>query len=558
MSDDNKKSIISLTGSDNKLNGKDAGAENQSGDEEYVKSAERQIKLTLRDYNLIYAIPFFCTIATRLPLIYFVIELRDTFDESMSMIGLFIGAFHLCRVISIAGSIISPKLLQLLGCIVGLAGFSSLLFLDNTNFTVFVLGNIVTGFAEGSSHVFVYSKQQYGTDLPKLRMAIRTQSTFIGIAVILGFFFGGMAFHMFGVHGIAVAGMIVLVLEVASLLYFLTCPPNANVSNDSSKERTMKRASSKRAPSHEAGIDFSRVVQEDDIEDEGSRAASHKLDTISQEEKDNDNIDGDNGDIRGTDSAEENRFEDFVGGIQEIYANHEEIVPHSFTYLIAAMFSVEAIATGYLFSIGPLFMCHAFDINQGLIGTLFSLASLFGSVFTVLAISPKGRALQKRYLRSPYNLYILIAIMTIALFGMTIPSFPVHVICIMLLIGGSELFLTLLSELQGAITTSHYYDVLGPSAQMIRRILNIIMAVSGPSAYHVLPLLPYIMAGFLCTVYTLVFVYLTERHQKENAELFEKVSKEKFYRLSLPSMEVMARMVSFRLKSAPDSNVKKP
>ena len=59
-----------------------------------------------------------------------------------------------------------------------------------------------------------------------MRSAMSNQSAFIGLAVILGFYLGGMLFEAFGVRGIAVVGMIVLGLEMLSLIFFLVSPPN--------------------------------------------------------------------------------------------------------------------------------------------------------------------------------------------------------------------------------------------------------------------------------------------------------------------------------------------
>ncbi len=42
----------------------------------------------------------------------------------------------------------------------------------------------------------------------------------------MGFFFGGTLFQFKGIRGIAVAGMVVLSLEMLSLIFFLVSPPN--------------------------------------------------------------------------------------------------------------------------------------------------------------------------------------------------------------------------------------------------------------------------------------------------------------------------------------------
>lgn len=196
--------------------------DNSSDSDEDKTTTRQKIKLTLQDVNLIFAMPFFCTIGTRLPFIYFVIELKSRYEMDMTSIALFIGAFHLCRVFAIIGSIFATKTSHFIGTVIGIGGYTGLLLsAGTTNVVLFASFNILSGFAESSAAVFVYSKQEYSMDVDKMKFALSNQSAFIGVAVILGFFFGGILFQVWGVSGIAVAGVISLVLELLSLLYYL-------------------------------------------------------------------------------------------------------------------------------------------------------------------------------------------------------------------------------------------------------------------------------------------------------------------------------------------------
>ena len=162
-------------------------------------------------------------------------------------------------------------------------------------------------------------------------MAMSNQSAFIGIAVILGFFFGGMAFQVWGVSGIAVAGIIVLGLELISLIYFLVAPPAGLV-----------------PVTDEAG-GGDETTNDDDV-------------ASSQKEKK----------FRETQIANSIMAGKGRQTIMTRYSGAEEIEASYFTYLVAIIFSIESIACGYLFSIGPLFIFEEFGVNQGSIGTIFS------------------------------------------------------------------------------------------------------------------------------------------------------------------------------------------
>lgn len=85
--------------------------------------------------------------------------------------------------------------------------------------------------------------------------------------------------------------------------------------------------------------------------------------------------------------------------------------------------------------------------------------------------------------------------------------------------GTIECFLTWISELQGAITTAHKYATLGPASQVGRKILGIVFAVSAPPLYSCQALLPYILSGSLCLLYTVLFIFFTQKQHRENSNV---------------------------------------
>lgn len=397
----------------------DNGISDNDIDDDETTTKRQKIKLTLQDVNLIFGMPFFCTIGTRLPFIYFVIELKERYGMDMTSIALCIGAFHLCRVFAIIGSIFATKTSHFIGTIIGIGGYTGLLITAGTsNVALFASCNIVTGFAESSAAVFVYSKQDYSTNVDKMKFALSNQSAFIGVAVILGFFFGGILFQLWGVSGIAMAGIIVLGWELLSFMYYLA--PKMKIDHYSGNGK-------KSAP------DADEEEDDDGHENEGNNFVGKST-------------------IRASigDTVERN-------AMLNQFSAEEAVKTTKFTYLVAVVFSIESIACGYLFSIGPLFIFEQFGVDQGKIGTIFSCASLFGTLLTYIAISQKGRKLQKKYVRSPYNLYILITTITLSVLGLLIPNFIVQVVCIMLLIGCCELFLTLLSEVRETNFKQHEF-----------------------------------------------------------------------------------------------------
>jgi uncharacterized membrane protein YuzA (DUF378 family) len=97
---------------------------------------------------------------------------------------------------------------------------------------------------------------------------------------------------------------------------------------------------------------------------------------------------------------------------------------------------------------------------------------------------------------------------------------------------------------------------------MLRRIMNVVMAVTGPIFYGIFSRLPYIVAGSICLVYACVFIVYTQKQQKQNAarvaELFSantelddndaKEMVQRYNRMTISSRECLARMASCTFK----------
>ena len=69
-----------------------------------------------------------------------------------------------------------------------------------------------------------------------------------------------------------------------------------------------------------------------------------------------------------------------------------------------------------------------------------------------------------------------------------------------------------LTELQGSITTTSNYSVIGPIGQVSRRCLNCVSAMTGPVLFGVFPSLPYIVA-FSITLAWVVLLFVVFLHR---------------------------------------------
>ena len=83
--------------------------------------------------------------------------------------------------------------------------------------------------------------------------------------------------------------------------------------------------------------------------------------------------------------------------------------------------------------------------------------------------------------------------------------------------GFNDLAALLLNEMQGAITSSQAYSTIGPMGQVVRRSGNVLTAITGPILFGVFPQLPYIVAGSVTAIWTVILTMVI-RHRSKSQE----------------------------------------
>ena len=110
-----------------------------------------------------------------------------------------------------------------------------------------------------------------------------------------------------------------------------------------------------------------------------------------------------------------------------------------------------------------------------------------------------------------------------------------------------------MTELQASITTVSNYSLLGPLGQVVRRILNVATALTGPVLYGIHPRLPFFVAGIITLMWTIMLFVLFKKRLEKTVELVsEKTGRNKesvMYRFSFATTEMVhTRMVANRTK----------
>lgn len=185
------------------------------------------------------------------------------------------------------------------------------------------------------------------------------------------------------------------------------------------------------------------------------------------------------------------------------YNTNEDICATWVNWLICMSFGVEAITIGYNLIIGPIFLLTQFEQDTGVIGVLFAVGHAFGTIVAIGATCTNiGSSAMKKIAMAPFDLCFAMFGIAIGVFVAAVPIFPVHVVGLILLMSFNDLGSTLMTELQGSITTVKTYSLLGPFGQVVRRSFNVVTALSGPLLFGVDPRLPYFVAGVVTLVWS--------------------------------------------------------
>ena len=135
--------------------------------------------------------------------------------------------------------------------------------------------------------------------------------------------------------------------------------------------------------------------------------------------------------------------------LMDKYSTTNEVVLNGIVFIVASAFIIEAVTSGVISAIGPLYNEEIFGKGTGTTGNIFAGGSIFGTAFTFAILSEKGRVFISKFLPSPRNMYTLMFIISISTLLLVLPSFYVEIICIGFIIGFNEALWALLNEMQG-------------------------------------------------------------------------------------------------------------
>ena len=172
--------------------------------------------------------------------------------------------------------------------------------------------------------------------------------------------------------------------------------------------------------------------------------------------------------------------------------------PNWVNYLVTTTLGTVAITIGYVVSIGPLYIMTQFNVSSAYVGSLFAISTLVSASYCII-MGNLSKAWQKRIdkvsLKAPYNYIFWYVGIGISSLGIAASGFTGCIIFFFLVVGFNDVASLKLNMFNGQICSIFAYKRICPLAQVTRRTLNTVTAISGPYLYELHPVLPFIVAG---------------------------------------------------------------
>ena len=297
------------------------------------------------------------------------------------------------------------------------------------------------------------------------------------LGVTFAFLTGGFVYDKFGINGIALFGVFMSSCQLLSLLFYFFIDINH-------PEKTIP-PSIERSSNHPVPFEWKKI--------DGS--IENMIKDLTLNADGNDNV-----------MVALDRFS--TSGIGANYIN----------YILVITFGMESITIGYTLAISPVFIVEEFDKSPTVIGMMLAAGGAAGTIISIyMTLSKNGSSFVKSYFPSPYDLFVSLGGISVSVFIATVPYFSVHCTGLLFLMALNDMAAVILNEIQGTITSSQAYCLIGPMGQVVRRSFNVITAITGPVLFGIFPRLPYIVAGSVTGVWLILLMIMIMTRMKKNS-----------------------------------------
>jgi len=434
---------------------------------------------------IVYTLPFTLIVSTQLPYLFFLIELKGTYEMDLKIGGLIQALSFVSRILTLYFMMWAPKTAVYTGSFLALVGYMTLVFTENVYF--FLASIVIIQAAEISGALQIFVKDFYD-DASEMGRNQRLQYSVKSFGFVFFWLVGGYLYEYFGMRGISIFGAVTLVFQITLMTVYVFLSQ-------------LLKSKQKSVEENEANA-ISRI-QNEPI----GNSTRKDCNTLR-------NIDGE------SDQEEKKRITHFRNAsiFLNNYSKMEGIPITAISYIIAIAGASQALVNSLVFAIGSLLMHDIYGIPYYRIGIYSAAGSMAGTATAILVSNDKFVAWFKNLLPSPTNLQFASLLSTIFVAVTAVPNFNAYIVGFVCLNIAGALSGPFFQELQAKITTRENYGKIAPMTLIVRRCVGLVSNFIGPAMYTISPQLPSIVGAVLSFVILVVMILGFNKRQKKNLE----------------------------------------
>ena len=412
----------------------------------------------MRHFLAMSVLPLTYGVSSNLSSLFFVFELLVRYKGKREIVGIYLVAAYLTRVLMNALSRYSPKTFVFFGSIASLAG-NALIFIsqnpkflglqDITNFdddglNMFIIGGILTSCNETIGAMQMFVREQSLDNVKHIGMQLRIQYLLSKFARIGAYAGGGILYHSYGVHGIAVLGGGSILLQILALVCYMILDAY-RIPHD---------------PNNAFGDEY--IPATPDCRPSCSIRASR---------------------------GRRRMFKSSMSKLNRTLAKYYplDILPSSVRYLAPACIFGRTLSSICIWSSSTVILVEDFEQNLVAVGIIFAGAA--AADFLVSYFSLTEAWFKRKWLIQSY-LHVCLGGITFSSIAVATPNFAVYVAGFMVFMVFNAALRIAVIELQG----SNMNSMESFTVQMMRRIWTVAALYCIPLIYRFHPRLPLILA----------------------------------------------------------------
>lgn len=445
----------------------------------------------VRQFLVNSVLPFTYGVTSSLPTLFFLYELvkRSVKNE---IIGIYLVAAYICRIIFNSTSRYAPKTFVLIGSFMALGGFVAITLSQNTSFlnihkrvqiadddclAVFVIGSILANCNETVGAMQIFVKDQYSENVKVAGAKLKIQFLVAKFGRVGSFLGGGLLYHYHDLEQVAILGAGFMCLQILVLVCFLVLD-NYRISHD--PMNALARG------------DFMKHMPKCRLTCNVRAARGRRR-----------------------------MFKSSLSKLNRTLSKYypADLPPSTVRYLVPVCIFARTTSSICIWNVSALIMVHDFEEDFIAVGSIFAAAAFFDFLVSLMNLSgPKSGEVSQL---SVNHFLACMAGLSLGSVIIALPNFYTFIVGFIIYAGSNSMLRIALIDLQGTSNNA----IEGVMVQMIRRFQTAAALYCIPLLYKLHPRLPLVLAlwfAILCLV-LLFWMLKCCKKSEESAKVDEDV-----------------------------------